>query len=153
MGQTWVKHPGSSWWVAGSWTSLDLIVRLEEWLVCLTFNTIFLPSLDFVTHRKQYLSINLGFIPWIIRCRHTCGNKILRSFLQMGLYIALILHFWSILYCSLHTATDYFEGAIISHISLFAELITINIMHYVSIFISFHASNLQERGEFNNSSC
>ena len=109
MGQTWVKHPGSSWWVAGSWTFLDLIVRLEEWLVCLTFNTLFLPSLYFVTHRKQYLSINLGFIPWIIRCRHTCGNKILRSFFQMGLYIALILHFWSILYCSLYPATDYFE--------------------------------------------
>ncbi len=92
-GQTLVRHLWSSWWVAGSWTSLDLVVRLEERSVCLTFNTIFLPLLYFVTHRKQYLSINLGFIPWIIRCRHTFGNKILRSYLQMGLYIAFILHF------------------------------------------------------------
>ena len=138
MGQTWVKHPGSSWWVAGSWTSLDLIVRLEEWLVCLTFNTIFLPLLYFVTHRKQYLSINLGFIPWIIRCRHTCGNKILRSFFANRSIYCLYFAFFGAFHIALCRLLQIiFKGAIISYISIFAELIMTNRMHYVSIFISF----------------
>ena len=77
-GHTWVKYPRSLWWVAGSWTFLDLVVKLEEWSVCLTFNMIFLPLLYIflnLLHIGNNFSINLGFIPWIIRCRHTSWVK------------------------------------------------------------------------------